>query len=165
MKIGILSDTHNNQSNVRSALEILRQEQVDTLFHCGDITELETTLLLVEFRVICTFGNGDWNAAEIRQNLLYFRADNVSGISYEGNWDGIKIAATHGHLPGILENQIQSGEFDYVFHGHSHLSEDRQAGRTRVINPGALGGLKREPRGFAILDLESGKLERKTIDG
>lgn len=164
MKIGILSDTHNNQPNVRSALEILRHEQVDTLFHCGDITEPETALLLVEFRVICTFGNGDWNAPEIRKNLLYFRPDNFAAVSYEGVLDGVKIAATHGHLPGILENQIQSGEFDYVFHGHSHLSEDRTAGRTRVINPGALGGLKREPRSFAILDLVSGKLNWRMID-
>lgn len=164
MRIGILSDTHNNLPNVRTALGILRQAGVDTLIHCGDITELETALLFVEFRVICTFGNGDWNAPEIGKNLHYFRPDNASGLSFEGNWDGVKIAATHGHLPGILENQIQSGQFDYVFHGHSHRSEDRLEGRTRVINPGALGGLKREPRSFAIVDLASGKVDRQLID-
>jgi len=33
-------------------------------------------------------------------------------------------------------------------------------GKTRVINPGSLGGKKVEDRSFVILDLESGELKR-----
>ncbi len=164
MLLGILSDTHNNLANLRAALAILRHEQVDTLIHCGDITDVETALQLAEFRVICTFGNGDWNASEIQRNLLYFRPDHVFGLSFEGVLGGVRIAATHGHLIGILENLVQSGQYAYVFHGHSHRHKDEQIGATRVINPGALGGLKPEPRGFAILDLNSGKLNFKKIE-
>ena len=121
MLLGILSDTHNNLVNLRTALETLRREQVSTLIHCGDLTDVETALQLAEFRVICTFGNGDWTANEIRQNLLYFRSDNDSGLSFQGELGGVQIAATHGHLPGALENLVQSGQYAYVFHGHSHL--------------------------------------------
>jgi putative phosphoesterase len=164
MLLGILSDTHNNLTNLRTALDILRREQVSTLIHCGDLTDVEAALQLAEFRVIFTFGNGDLTANEIRQNLLYFRSDNDSSLSYLGELDGVKIAATHGHLHGALENLIQSGQYAYVFHGHSHQRRDDQVGFTRVINPGALGGLKREARSFAILDLNTGKLDFQLID-
>lgn len=164
MLLGILSDTHNNLANLRTALAILRDEQVDTLIHCGDITDVETAQQLAEFRVICTLGNGDWNASEIQRNLRYFRPDNVLGLSFQGELGGVQVAATHGHLQGILDNLVQSGQYAYVFHGHSHRHKDEQIGATRVINPGALGGLKPETRRFAILDLDSGKLKFKLIE-
>jgi predicted phosphodiesterase len=32
--------------------------------------------------------------------------------------------------------------------------------KTRVINPGSLGGRKVEPRGFVVLDLDTGEMKR-----
>jgi predicted phosphodiesterase len=51
---------------------------------------------------------------------------------------------------------------DYVFHGHTHVAEERKSGRTRVINPGALH--RARPKTFAILDLASGALESVEVD-
>jgi predicted phosphodiesterase len=36
--IGILSDTHNHQKNTQTALAVLREREVQTVIHCGDIT-------------------------------------------------------------------------------------------------------------------------------
>ncbi len=69
MRLAILSDTHNHKANLQSAINLLRQEKIETVLHCGDLTEIETALLLAEFRLIITFGNGDWNAGQIQQNL------------------------------------------------------------------------------------------------
>jgi putative phosphoesterase len=159
MRLAILSDTHNHKANLQRAIIQLRQEKIETVLHCGDLTEIETALLLVEFRLIVTFGNGDWNANQIRQNLMYYRADNFGDIVYQGELDGVKIAATHGHLEGLAESLVESGEYAYVFTGHSHRRKDEMVRTTRLINPGALGGMHVEKRSFVILDLPSGDLD------
>ncbi len=71
----------------------------------------------------------------------------------------MKIAATHGHLEGVVENLVESREYAYVFTGHSHRRKDEMIRATRLINPGALGGMHVEKRSFVILDLTSGKLD------
>ncbi len=158
MRLGLLSDTHNSMANLHMAINHFRRAGVETVIHCGDLTSLEAALQLVEFQVICTFGNGDWNANEIRQNLMYFRPENFGGLVFRGDIAGKKIAVTHGHLPGILEDLILCGEYAYVFHGHSHRRRDELIRATRVINPGALGGKKVETRSCAILELENDEL-------
>jgi predicted phosphodiesterase len=62
-------------------------------------------------------------------------------------------------MPGRLEELIESRLYEYVFHGHSHAHRDVRMAGTRVINPGSLGGLRREARQFCLLDLSTGKAE------
>ncbi len=157
MKIGILSDTHNNLANLRSALALFQKEGIDTLIHCGDLTDGEIARAMEGFRVICVLGNGDVASGEIRAVLLAQNPQNYVGLVYTGRIGETRIAATHGHLPGEVETLVHSGEHDYVFKGHSHRHKDEQVGFTRLINPGALGGLHPEDRQVCILDLESGK--------
>jgi len=164
MRLAVLSDTHNHTANLKNVIEHLRQEKIEIVLHCGDLTEIETALMLVEFRLFVTFGNGDWNANQIRQNLMYYRADNFGGIVFRGELDGVKIAATHGHLEGVLENLVQCGEYAYVFYGHSHRRKDELIRATRMVNPGALGGMHVEKRSFVILDLQSGNLDYHLLD-
>lgn len=157
MKIGILSDTHNNLPNLQAALDRFRQQGIDTLIHCGDLTGVEVAQKMDGFRVICVFGNGDFASGEIRHMLLAQNPNNYAGLVYKGEIDGVRIAATHGHLPGAVEELRHSGEFDYVFSGHSHQHKEEQTGVTRMINPGALGGLHREARHVCLLDLNTGE--------
>jgi hypothetical protein len=63
----------------------------------------------------------------------------------------------HGHQEGKLRRLINAGEYAYVVHGHTHRRSDRRIGPTRVINPGALGGMRWQQRSFCILDLDSGE--------
>lgn len=157
MKIGILSDTHNNQKNLLAALDQFRANGIHTLIHCGDMTSPETARALEGFKVICVLGNGDVASGEIRKVLLEQDPENYCGMVFKGRIGGSRIAAAHGHIPGIVDELVHSGEHDYVFTGHSHRHEDRKHNFTRLINPGALGGLHPEDRGVYILDLDSGK--------
>lgn len=159
MKIGILSDTHNNLSNLQAALKLFQDRGIETLVHCGDFTGVEAAQALNGFRIIAAFGNGDMASGEIRQVLLSHNPENYAGMVYTGQIDGVRIAVTHGHLPGHVEELVHSGQFDYVFKGHSHQHKDERFGFTRLINPGALGGLHREARSVCVLDLLSGKAE------
>lgn len=157
--IGILSDTHDNQANLQTALGVLREKGVEKLVHCGDLTSPETTLHLYGFHVIHVTGNGDLFTAEIRRRLLEMRPDNFSGVVYEGEIEGIWVAATHGHIPGKIEQLTRSGRYQFVFRGHSHHRKVESIGNCTVINPGALGGVKRESRSFGVFDLAHRKFQ------
>lgn len=157
MQIGILSDTHNHIANLKIALALFEQEGVTTLIHCGDLTGVEVARMMAGFRVICVFGNGDLASGEIRQVLLAQNPESSAGLVFSGRIEGMRIGATHGHLPGRVEELVHSGQHDYVFTGHSHQHRDERVGFTRLINPGALGGLRREDRQVCLLDLDTGQ--------
>lgn len=159
MLIGILSDTHNNLKNLNLALGIFQSRGIQTLIHCGDLTGVEVAQAMDGFQVICVLGNGDTASGEVRATLLAQNPENYVGLQYTGRIDDTRIAATHGHLPGLVDELTHSGQYDYVFKGHSHQHQDARIGFTRLINPGALGGLHREARQICILDLNSGKAE------
>lgn len=159
MKIGIISDTHNNFDNLRTALEVLKTEGVALLFHCGDATGVEILQQLSQFRVVYLFGNGDFLTGEMQKTLLDMGPQNFAGMVYTGEIDGVQVAATHGHLEGQASQLVQSKRYDYVFQGHSHRHRDILVGTTHHVNPGALGGLHPEPRSFATLDLQTRELK------
>ncbi|WP_322800426.1 metallophosphoesterase [Thermoflexus sp.] len=157
MRIGILSDTHDHIENTRRALELLRQEQVERLFHCGDVTSPEVVSLFEGWDVLFVRGNLDrLNALEpavVALGRQPFLGDELSTTVA-----GRRILILHGDDTERLNQAIASGEFDYIFHGHTHRRRDERIGRTRIINPGALGGVRHESRSFCILDLETDEL-------
>jgi len=159
MRIGIISDTHNNLENLKRALGILFNEGVETLVHCGDMTSPETALLLVEYRLIYVYGNLDVASGEIRQTMLSYDPKNFAGPFFSGTLEGVSIAVVHGDKPGSVEDLASSGSYRFVLHGHTHLHRHQQIGSTWVINPGALGGAHREPRSVCVLDLPTGETE------
>lgn len=161
--LGILSDTHNNLPNLQKALDIFRGEGATTLIHCGDLTSPETARYLEGFEVHLTFGNGDYASGEILTVLREMNWRNTAGMTYTGEFEGARVAATHGHVPDLLNGLITSGHYDYVFRGHSHRHKDERRGSTRVINPGALGGLHPEDRQVCILDLKTGEARSVVI--
>jgi putative phosphoesterase len=163
MKIGILSDTHNQLTNFEKALTLFRRGGVTLVVHCGDLSAPETAGAMHGFQVIHVCGNQDTANGQIRQVLLDMNPKNFSGITYEGEVGGMKIAVTHGNQHLKLRELISSGKFDYVFCGHTHRRSSEKIGSTRVINPGALGGLSVEERSVYILDLESGEGEVRFI--
>ena len=156
MKIGIIADTHDDFQNLEAALEILEAEGVTRILHCGDVCGPQMVRPLVGFDVWISQGNMD-------RNLGLTEA--VEGMLGNGRlaWlqrpslNGYPLAIIHGDNDEALSNLITSGEYTYVFHGHTHRRQDRTVGRTRVINPGALGGRRWQSRSFCILDLATGE--------
>lgn len=157
MKLGVCSDTHNNLTALENALTLFRQEGIDTVIHCGDLTSPETAAAMSNVRVIHTVGNGDYASGEIRETLMSLNPNNYSGMVWSGELGGVSIAAMHGHVPGVVKEMARSGLYAYVFYGHSHIHREEQVGMARVINPGSLGGLRRDERSVYILDLASGE--------
>lgn len=159
MRIGVLSDTHDNLDNLLTVLEILRQRGIETVVHCGDLTDFSLISHFSGFRLIYLTGNMDAASGTIKKRVEQMREDNFAGLVFQGNLDGVMVAATHSHLEGKVMELVQEKRFGWIFHGHTHKRRDETIQGTRIINPGALGGLVRGPRSFCIVDLTAGEVE------
>jgi uncharacterized protein len=154
--IGLLSDSHNDVNNLQRALAFFHREGIETLIHCGDLTSPATAVHLKGFTLIYVHGNMDRNHMAIRQTLFDLNPSSVAGNQFTGELiSGIRVAVSHGHIPGKIESFIDDG-YDYIFHGHTHRRRDETVGGSRIINPGALGGTRHEPRSICLLDLKTG---------
>lgn len=161
MKIGILSDTHGDVERTRSAVQTLLSQSVTQLIHCGDIGSERVLFELVEhctpaaIPVHAVLGNVDLYDDAVRN----FPPE--SGVEvkrkHELKLGGSSILVIHGDDYVALEDAIDSGAFDLIFTGHTHVAADRRVGNSRIINPGAV--THAETPGFATLDLSSGLLE------
>ncbi len=161
MKVGILSDTHDHLENVRKAYDLFTAEGVTVLLHCGDVCGPAVVEALAEFTVYFALGNMD------RMPALGLAVDNLQGGRlarlHQFTLDGRSIALLHGDDGALLRHLIDSGTYEYVIHGHTHRRAHSHKGRVQVINPGALGGVRLEPRSICVLNLETDEVRFHTI--
>jgi putative phosphoesterase len=161
MQIAILSDTHNQHDRVRRALEALRQHGVRLVLHCGDIEDPSIVELFEGFDAHFVFGNCDWDKTALAEKI-----QEVGLMLHEGfghvEVDGKQLAFVHGDDRSLLGHLEQAGCYDYLFHGHTHVAEDRRNGPTRIINPGALH--RARVKTFVVLDPASGVVESIVVE-
>jgi len=161
MKIGLMSDSHGNFSRTAKATEMLLSEQVEAVIHCGDIgAEGLLDYLAAQFGgldipVYAVLGNVDLFREDLQQypsSTGVYLLPRVGTIEL-GGW---RIAVVHGDDARALKTALWSGQYDFLFTGHTHRKEDRTEGTTRLINPGALHNTSSPS--FAILDLQAKNL-------
>ena len=137
MKIGIISDTHDQLRRTQSAVALLKEKGAAILIHCGDLTRGDIVEACSELPLYFVFGNGDFeNASFLRQAGT---ACGATCLEWGGELEaaGRRIAVTHGHMPKQVESLLEATP-DLLLTGHSHQRMDCVEGSTRRINPGAL---------------------------
>ncbi len=161
MKLGIISDTHNNIDVVRRALDLLRDNGISHVIHAGDITSPKMLGLFKDFKARFVLGNGDIDSEALNEESLKlgFGPIEESCVFVE---DGKNIIVFHGNNVPLFREAVASGKYHYVIKGHTHLFENYMAGTSRVINPGALYGA--DEFTVAILDTETGRVERILVE-
>lgn len=161
MKIAVLSDTHNQDHRVERALELARERGAELVLHCGDIEDPPVVRLFRGWDAHFVLGNCDWDRDGLREAIA-----SISGHLYNryGHLDlaGRRLAFLHGHDSDLLADLLACGAYDYLFHGHTHQAIDRQAGPTRIINPGALQ--RARVKTFVVLDLASAAAESVVVE-
>jgi putative phosphoesterase len=159
MKIAILSDTHSRYATIEAALKLIEPHGVELILHCGDIEDSEAVWLFPP-NTHFVFGNCDVERAGIRQAV-----HGVGATLYEPlgrlDVDGVRIAWLHGDDKRLMRDAEESGEFDYLFYGHTHVADERRTGPTRVINPGALHRAREKT--LLILDTATGETETVVV--
>ncbi len=149
MRIGILSDTHDRRTRTARAVEILKAEGAEALFHCGDLTTPEIVFEFAELPTYFVLGNNDFDEQGLRHAIG--AVDGVYlGFGGEVELAGKRLAMTHGDVSAEFQRLAMPGPH-YLFYGHSHVRDDRREGPTRWINPGALH--RATEHTVALLDL------------
>jgi putative phosphoesterase len=133
---------------------MLENLDVERVIHCGDIGSAEILPLFANWPTHYVLGNVDHNVAEL-QTAATKHGHTLHGMQAELEWDGQRIAVTHGHRDDILNGYIHSGDWDLVCHGHTHRSRCERIGKTLVFNPGAM--YRTKDHSIGVVDTRSGK--------
>lgn len=156
MKVGILSDTHDDWEAVARAVELFNALAVKMVIHAGDCESPATMELLTALRCPFTgvYGNcdaglerrkGSWDGGELYRQPLQI------------SLDGKNIVVVHQHHR--VEELASSGIFDLVIYGHLHVPDVRTVGTTLVINPGKTARQNEGRSTVAVLDTEGMDVE------
>jgi uncharacterized protein len=154
MRIGILSDTHDQVARTTSAVGLLVAEGAEILIHCGDLTGPEVVEECGVLPSYYVFGNNDFDTDGLRRAI---RSAGGTSLEWGGVLDveGRRIAVTHGDSRKEIRRLVALNP-DYLLFGHFHVTTDRREGPTRWINPGALH--RAATWTVALLDLKTDSL-------
>jgi putative phosphoesterase len=161
MKIGIVSDTHNNIELTRKAVGIFRENGVDLIVHAGDLTSPRMLELFRDFPLKIVLGNGDIDVEEISDvchKMGYGDIGNKSVFDAGGK----RIIVFHGDNVSMFREAVVSGEYDYIIKGHTHYFENYVSNNARVINPGSLYGS--DEFSIAVLDTDEDRVTRIRVE-
>ena len=161
MKLGVISDTHDRVERVQTALMEFQRRGVESIIHCGDIESADTVRAFAGWPVHFVFGNCDW-----RPDLLQLAIAEIGAHLHEPfgelTLSEKKLAWVHGHVYALKHELETSGQYDYLFYGHTHAPEQHYSGRTLVINPGALHRVR--VKSCLVVDLAKDELETITLN-
>jgi putative phosphoesterase len=154
MKIGVVSDTHDNLDIVNAAVEQF-EGAVDAVVHCGDVVApFAATPFDADFEFYAVRGNndGEWS---LRDAVNSFGA--YLGEMGELSLGGASVAVYHGTSQSIVDALVGCGDYDYVLHGHTHQRAHEQQNGTVRINPGGIATITDggDPPAGVVIDTET----------
>ncbi|MGL4368326.1 MAG: metallophosphoesterase family protein [Spirochaetota bacterium] len=165
MKIGILSDTHNDMQMAARAAGIFRQHNVDLIIHAGDIGSADIIEIFRGANIRFILGNCDTDH-ELIQAVCREAGMEPAARCADFEFDGKKFFICHGDEHSRYREALESKKYDYLILGHTHEYCAKHKGSTLVINPGAAtrDDLSDSQPTAAILDVNSGHVEKIILD-
>ncbi len=152
MKIGLVSDSHDNLVFVKKAVEFFNEKEVEYVFHAGDYVAPFTVkeFLNLKARFIGVFGNNDGELNGIRA-----LCDSIYTGPYTLDLTDKKITILHSieNLDRELEERS-----DVVVYGHTHEAKISES-EALLINPGECGGWVNGVQTVGLLELDSMEVE------
>ncbi len=136
MRVGIISDTHDNVAAVERATEIFDEEGIETLIHCGDFIAPPVIPFFEGFSLHGVLGNNDGEVEGLERAFEDIDGE-LHGRFADIELGGARFGVLHGESKAEVESYAESGEFDFVCYGHHHEREKQEVGETIVLNPGA----------------------------
>jgi putative phosphoesterase len=151
MKLGLISDTHENMTAIAKAVELFNREGVERVLHAGDIISPITAKEFVKLKMplVAVFGNNDGEKLFLKERFQGI--GEIHERKWEGEMGGKKFLLIHA--PDMLDALEQSGAYDIIVYGHTHETVVR-TGKTLVVNPGECCGWITGRCTVAILDTD-----------
>src|SRR5512136_730837 len=164
MRIGILSDTHDNLPMVDRAVTRIRGISPDLVLHAGDFVSSFVIPRLAALGCPCIgiFGNNDGDRAHLLAKAREAGNVEIRGCFAAGLLGGRSVALLHGHEEGALAEIAGSGIFEAVIYGRTHRPSVGENAGTLVLNPGEVCGYLTGKGTVAVL--ETGPLEAEILE-
>jgi uncharacterized protein len=145
MKIGIISDTHDDIENVQRAIDIFNKEDVQYVIHAGDYVFPGVVLEFkrLNAKLVGVLGNNDGEKGQLLKAFLEVDGD-LKGELGELQINHLKIGIYHGTSSVIKKQLVESGRYSIIVCGHTHRIEPASFktgnfsndASTLVLNPG-----------------------------
>jgi putative phosphoesterase len=160
MKVGLISDTHDNLSMVERALVIFKREGVEAIVHAGDWVAPFTVRKFQDFsgRLYGSYGNNDGEIIGLSRAFREMDAV-VRGEFTEFELDGERAVVIHGTYPPVLRAITRSGEFPTIITGHTHIPLIEKQEGVLLVNPGEACGYLYGRCTVGILDTHEREVE------
>ncbi len=163
MKIGIISDTHNNAVSILKAFELFKKNEVSNIIHCGDWTDstivayIYDLIIKYQFNLRGVLGNRDDFISKL--DVIIEKSFQIYPELLEFEEKNLSFGVYHGHNKKKLNEMIQSQIYQVILTGHTHKPKIETYGNTLVINPGSTSFSIPRSKNFkgsiAILDLDN----------
>lgn len=140
MKVGIISDTHDDILNVRKAVMIFNGNNVSYVIHAGDYVFpgiiKEFSKLNDGIKFIGILGNNDGEKIGLYECFKSLNFD-FFGEFAELDIDGLKFGIYHGTNVSLRKSLVECEKYDIFICGHTHKKENSMKGKTLILNPGS----------------------------
>jgi len=157
VRIGVVSDTHDNLKNVDRIVDLLNETCVERVVHTGDITQAKTLDVFsrLEAPLFGVFGNND------RERDSLGSAMDRHGFRFEEGplelcWAERRIVVVHD--PREFE-RVPLDRFHVALHGHTHLHVRERREGALVFNPGECAGHLDGHNVVGVVDLQHLEVE------
>lgn len=159
MKIGILSDSHDNIIKLKKAVKYFNHSDVKFVLHAGDYIAPFSVIILNRLRVPYkgVFGNNDGE----KKGLSQISQGKISEGPLKILLNGKRVLMYHAK-PNI-DKLIKENAADLIIYGHNHRFESKKQGNALVLNPGECGGWLYGKSTIAVVDLEKMKVKKIKI--
>jgi len=160
MLVGVVSDTHNNISNIKNIIDIFNNEKVDVVIHTGDITKSKTLRMFSDLccPMLGVFGNNDISEIgleEVCMDLNFNFKEPPFSISLQNK----EIVIFHE--PDLINDYIKDHQdVDIVLHGHTHRYREEVIDNTIYFNPGESAGSIKGSNALGLINLDSLEIRR-----
>jgi putative phosphoesterase len=161
VRIGLISDTHDQQHATARALKLLRDGGAELILHAGDVGGESIIDLLVGLNAHFVWGNTDWDRAALGRyaaSLGVTCHDDIARLTLAEK----RIILTHGDDGRLIRQVLAGRQADILITGHTHVPHDLVENNVRCINPGAVYRAARKQ--VALLDLPEGTLTALPLD-
>ncbi|MCZ6659051.1 MAG: YfcE family phosphodiesterase [Gammaproteobacteria bacterium] len=153
MRIGVVSDTHNNLKNVAKIVELFNEVGVDRVIHTGDITQAKTLDVFAQLNapLYGVFGNNDQERHSLEHAASAHNFE-FQDPPFELTWHGRRIVVVHDPLE--LE-RVLADHHALALHGHTHLYRLEQTAEQLIFNPGECAGHMTGYNAIGVVDLDN----------
>ena len=151
MRIGVVSDTHNNLKNCQKIVELFNEANVERVVHTGDITQAKTLEVFshLDAPMWGVFGNNDQERDALVSAITHFGFEFINP-PLTLHWAEKRMVVVHDPLELALVNPE---DYDVILHGHTHRQTIEFEGDRLTFNPGECAGMMTGLNTIGVLDL------------